>query len=191
MAGRMLRRMIYVHFLIICLMMVLCLLIVGADCANRASGGEFRLLPALNFGQFKGSGILEEDGDAIVRAVAYEEQLYANGHGPDDPLWHFINVSTTIALCNFLLYCSLRLFNIRFPHWSLRLVQIACGIALLLIFAARIYVRIYARNSYGACWVEEGYPIAFLTLGELMSKLFIPVLILSILVGIKKLLRKE
>ena len=183
MVRKILKKIICAQFLVSCLLMVACLLIVIADCVNMAMVGEFRILPVLNVVQFKSSGILEEDEEIIVKEVAFIDRLYENGQGEDNLFWRFINISTAIALCNLFFYYFLHLLDVRLPRWSLKMVLFAGGIALLLMVAVRIYIR----DCYGSGQIYACYPIADITLKDL----FLPIFLLSILTGIKKLLREE
>ena len=178
MARKILRKILCTHFLATCLLTTICLIIAIADYVNMAVAGEFRILPALNVVQFKGSGILEEDYDTIVKAREFIDRLYENGQGEDNLFWRFINISTAIAICNLFFYYFLRL-----PRWILKMVLIAGGIVLLLMAAVRIYIR----DCYGSSQIYFSYPIAYITLKDL----FLPIFLLSILTGIKKLLREE
>lgn len=167
-------------------MMVLsCFCIVCWDSVEKVYDGEFRLLPMLNVSQFKATGTLEEQDIALDNARVFIDQLYMDGYGSSNPLWRFINTSTTIALINLPVYYLLRLFKIELPKWTFKVFAITSGIVLLLILAVRIYV--YFCNSYGSQMIEVCYSSAYPS----WKIVFAAVFVLSILTFFVKLLKKE
>ena len=165
-------------------LMASCLCIFIWACLEKALYGEFGILPILNMAQFKNSGVLDEEGSAMLeRAVEYLDYLEMNGHGIDDPLWLFANICTTVALCNIPFLYLLRLFKANCSRWVYKVLIISSGLALILISA----VRIYTDNCYGSFDIELRYPIAYITWRELV----IPIFALLILTGIAKLIRFE
>lgn len=146
---------------------------------EKAFYGEFRVLPVLNMAQFVSDDVSGAEADAmLVGAVEYISQLETNGRGWRDPLWRFINISTTAALCNLPLWYLLWVFKARNAPWINKVLLIAGAVAMILIAAVRIYID----NSYGSVAVADRYPIAYITWRDL----FFPALVLFLLTCIAK-----
>lgn len=182
MARKIMTKMLCLYFVLSCILIAVCFFIVASDFAIKAYFGEFRILPVLNIVQFGPKGTAEEQLENLETEMAFFARLDASGHGADDPLWRFINLSTTIVLCNILFYYFMHLLDVHFPHCIFRLLLIASGIALVLISVIRIYVH----NICGNAEMIYRYPIAYISWREL----FLPALVFALLTGIKKLLRK-
>lgn len=177
-----LHRLICIYFSISCLLMAIGFIVIVTDCVNVAITGEFRLLPSLNPLRFKVGTTIEEDYKFFSESSDLREQLEIAVNRSNDLLWCFINISTTLALANLLLYYSMHLFNIRFSRWTSVMVIATGGIALLLITASRIY----AHNSWGYISFMLSFPIAF----NILKTFLLPILVLSILTGIKIAIKK-
>lgn len=177
---------ICLYFVVSFVMMLSCLGIICWDTVEKVHNGEFRLLPILNISQFKSNGTLDEqDLLSLNSATTYAYQLYIDGYGTRNPLWRFINISTTMALVNIPIYYLLRLFKAELPKWISKIFAITSAIVLLLIVAVRIYV--YFSNCYGSFEIEICYSSAYPS----WKVVFSTVVILSILTFFVKLLRKE
>jgi len=173
------------YFVVSFVMMLSCLGIVCWDTAGKLHDGEFRLLPILNISQFKATGTVEEQDVALDNARVYIDQLYIDGYSTRNPLWHYINISTTIALANLPVYYLLRLFKVKLPPWISRIFAITSAIVLLLIVAVRLYI--YFCNCYGSLKIEACYSSAYPSWKVVFSVVFV----LSILTFFVKLLKKE
>ena len=150
-------------------LMTVCLGIAAWDVAALARTGEFQLLPALNVRQFRSEGSLdEEDAEALTGAVAFDQELYETGHDERDPLWKFINISTWIALLQLPLFFLFWMFDVRAPRWAKEAFAISFGIALLLIFGARLC----ARDAYGGFIIEMCYSAAYIDPRALLIPIF-------------------
>lgn len=150
-------------------LMTVCLGIAAWDVAALARTGEFQLLPALNVRQFRSDGSLdEEDAEALTGAVAFDQELYETGHDERDPLWKFINISTWIALLQLPLFFLFWMFDVRAPRWAKAAFAISFGIALLLIFGARLC----ARDAYGGFIIEMCYSAAYIDPRALLIPIF-------------------
>lgn len=157
------------YFAISCLLMFLCLVIVIIDSISMAQTGEFELLPILNVVQFKGNVPFDRQMENLDQARAYIEELYRNGYGQNDPLWRFINATTTIAMVNNLLYHVLLFTDLHIKRYTFILIWFACIIALMLIITERIYVR----DCFGASEIKFRFPIAYIS----WDKVTIPALL--------------
>ena len=153
--------------------MITCLGIAVADCANKAREGEFTILPILNLAQYKTGSTTEEINETRAQVAAYLQQIYGDDYFYDtyesEPPWRFINISTALSLCNFLLFCALHLLDIKFPRHVRTLMLTSCIIALLLILASRLY----AQGTYCYSQLEHKYPVSFLSLKDIVQAVFI------------------
>lgn len=183
MIRKLIAKMLSLYFVISCILIATCFFIVVTDFAIKVYCGEFRILPVLNIVQLGPKGTAEEQFENLETEMAFFSQLDANGHGVEDPLWRFINISTTIVLCNVFFYYLMHLIGIRFPHYIFQLLLIASGMALVLI----VSIRAYVYNICGNIEIKFRYPIAYISWRDL----FLPALVFAILTGIKKLLREE
>ena len=150
-------------------LMTVCLGIAAWDVAALARTGEFQLLPALNVRQFRSDGLQgEADDKTLTGAVAFIDELHETGHDERDPLWKFINISTWIALLQLPLFFLFWMFDVRAPRWAKAAFAISFGIALLLIFGARLC----ARDAYGGFIIEMCYSAAYIDPRALLIPIF-------------------
>jgi len=171
---KLLPRILCIYFAISLLLMIACLGIAVADCANKAREGEFMLLPDLNLAQFKTDGTHEEIKETLAQVVSYLQQKYGDDYfyhtyGSINPLWRFINISTVLSLCNLPFFFALRFFNVNLPRRVLAFILAGCVVALFLIFAARIYLH----GTYGTNQLKHNYPAAFFALNYIVQTIFI------------------
>lgn len=185
---RYVRKVLSIYFVISFISIVVCLGLIAVDCVNKVSTGEYKILPAFNFFQYKVGGTPDEQADTLLQVVAYDEQLYELGRYYDDPLWLFINISTAVSLCNLPLYYVLQyLLDIRFPRYAWAFMITGVAISLFFIFAARVF----PKGTYAMDQIEFRYPVAYLTGGELATPVIIPAIALLEFTVIRKLIRKE
>lgn len=177
-------KVLSIYFVISFISIAVCLSLIAVDCVNKVSTGEYKILPVFNFFQYKVGGTPDEQADTLLKVVAYDNQLYEHGRYYDDPLWIFINISTAISLCNLALYHALHyLLEMKFPRYVRIFMLAGVAIALLFIFAARVF----PIGTYAMSQIEFRYPVAHLTWRELA----IPIVFLLELTVMKKFLKKE